>query len=87
MNTKVIAGVIAGVAVVAAVGLLMNSEKGSEIKEEISDYFADLVNSIKEKVQSTSNNVASLKDDAIKAAKSAMKNKTDMAAEAVPTVS
>lgn len=87
MNTKVIAGVIAGVAVVAAVGLLMNSEKGSEIREEVSDYFADLVKSIKDKVQATSNNVASLKDDAIKAAKSAMKNKADMATGAVSTAS
>jgi len=81
-QTKIIAGVLAGAALVAAVGVLMNSEKGAEIKEEISDYFADLINSIKSKVQATADNMVGLKDDAVNVARNGAKRKVDAAADA-----
>ncbi len=82
-QTKIIVGLLAGAAAVAAVGLLLNSDKGTEIKEEVSDYLADLINSVKAKVQSGTDNLAELKDNAFKAAKSAVKNNVNNVNEAI----
>ncbi|OCX53129.1 hypothetical protein BEL04_02100 [Mucilaginibacter sp. PPCGB 2223] len=82
-QTKIIVGLLAGAAVVAAVGILLNSDKGTEIKEEISDYFADLIKSVKSKVQSTADDLSEYKDNAIKNARSIIKNKVDKASDAV----
>jgi len=82
-QTKIIVGVLAGAAVVAAVGLLLQSEKGNEIKEEVSDYIADLIKSVKTKVQSTADDLVDYKDNAVKNARSIIKNKVDSASDAV----
>jgi len=82
-QTKIIVGLLAGAAVIAAVGVLLNTDKGNEIKEEISDYFADLIKSVKTKVQSTADDLSEYKNNAVKNARSIIKNKVDNAAEAV----
>ncbi|MBW4889181.1 YtxH domain-containing protein [Mucilaginibacter sp. HMF5004] len=81
-QTKVIAGVLVGAAVVAAVGVLISSERGSAVRGEVADYFADLIDSIKSKAQATANNVSSLKDDAVNNARNIVKRKVDTAADA-----
>ncbi|WP_448698495.1 YtxH domain-containing protein [Mucilaginibacter sp. AW1-3] len=81
-QTKIIVGLLAGAAVVAAVGILLKSEKGNEIKEDISDYFADLIKSVKSKVQSTADDLSDYRDNAVKNARSIIKNKVDKATEA-----
>ncbi len=81
-QTKLIVGILAGAAAVAAVGLLLNSEKGTEIREEISDYFADLIKSVKSKVQSTADDAISHKDNIVKNARSIIKNKVDNVSDA-----
>lgn len=82
-QTKIIVGILAGIAVIGAVGLLMNSDKGTEVREEISDYFADLVKTIKNKAQTTANNIVEQKDGFIKNARSIIHKKVDVAADAV----
>lgn len=82
-QTKILVGLLAGAAVVAAVGVLLTqTDKGNEIKEEISDYFADLIKSVKTKVQSTADNLNDYKDNAVKNARSIIKNKVDNATDA-----
>lgn len=82
-QTKIIVGVLAGAAAVAVIGLLLRSEKGNEIKEEVSDYLADLIKSVKTKVQATADDLVDYKDNAIKNARSIIKNKVDSASDAV----
>jgi len=82
-QTKIIVGVLASAAVVAAVGLLLKSEKGNEIKEEVSDYIADLIKSVKTKVQSTADDLIDYKENAVKNARSIIKNKVDNVSDAV----
>lgn len=83
-QTKILVGLLAGAAVVAAVGVLLaKTDKGNEIKEEISDYFADLIKSVKTKVQATADDLVDYKDNAIKNARSIIKNKVDNATDAV----
>jgi gas vesicle protein len=80
-QTKLIAGILAGTAAVAAIGLLFYTDKGNDIREEITDYLADLVNTVKTKAQLTADNVAQLKNDAVNTARSAVKKKVDEAAD------
>lgn len=75
-QTKIIVGLLAGAAVITVVGLLLTTDKGTEIKEEITDYLADLVSSVKSKAQATA-------DNAIKTARSVVKHKVNEAAEAI----
>lgn len=82
-QTKLIVGVLAGAAAVAAVGLLFSTDKGNEIKEEITDYLADLVNTVKSKAQATADNLADMREHAVKSARTVIKSKVDEAAQAV----
>ena len=83
-QTKIIVGLLAGAAVIAAVGVLLNNtDKGNEIKDEITDYFADLIKSVKTKVQATADDLSEYKDNAMKNARSIIKNKVDKATDAV----
>jgi gas vesicle protein len=82
-QTKLIVGLLAGAAAVAAVGLLISTDKGNEIKEEVTDYLADIIKSVRSKAMDTASNLNTLKDNAINTARSAVKSKVDQAAEAV----
>ncbi|RKR84225.1 YtxH-like protein [Mucilaginibacter gracilis] len=82
-QTKLVVGLLAGAAAIAAVGLLFSTDKGTEVREEITDYLADLVNSVKSKAQETADNLNSIKNDAVKNARSAIKSKINDAADIV----
>lgn len=82
-KTKLVVGVLAGAAAIAAVGLLFSTDKGTEIREEVTDYLADLVKTVKSKAQQTADNLADLKENAIKSAKSSINGKVNDVAEAV----
>ena len=80
-QTKIIVGLLAGAAVITAVGYLLTSDKGKEVQEEISDYLADVIKSVKNKVQATSDDLTDLKNDTVKNVRSAIKNKVDQVAD------
>ena len=49
-ETKIIAGVLAGAALGAAVALILSSDKTGEMKDKMSDWFCDLLDASKEKL-------------------------------------
>lgn len=81
-QTKLAVGLLAGAAIAATVGILITSGKGAAIKEEVSDYFADLIKSIKSKVQATADDLTDYKNNTVNTARSALKHKVDAAADA-----
>ena len=49
-ETKIIAGVLAGAALGAAVALILSSDRNGEMKDKMSDWFCDLLEASKEKL-------------------------------------
>ena len=49
-ETKIIAGLLAGAALGAAIALILASDKDGEMKDKVSDWFCDLLDSSKEKL-------------------------------------
>lgn len=49
-ETKIIAGVLAGAALGAAVALILASDKNEEMKGKVSDWFCELLDSSKDKL-------------------------------------
>ena len=49
-ETKIIAGVLAGAALGAAVALILSSDKSGDVKDKVSDWFCDLLDSTKDKL-------------------------------------
>ncbi|AOM76481.1 hypothetical protein [Pedobacter steynii] len=49
-ETKIIAGLLAGAALGAAIALILSADKDGDIKEKVSDWFCDLLDSSKEKL-------------------------------------
>jgi gas vesicle protein len=82
-QTKLVVGVLAGAAAIAAVGLLFSTDKGNEIREEVTDYLADLVKTVKNKAAETADNLTELKNNAVKQARSTINGKVNDVAEAV----
>lgn len=70
-NSKVLIGLLAGLAAGAALGLLFAPEKGSETRDKLSQSLKDLGDSIKDKAADEINNLNSLKDKVV----SSVKNK------------
>ncbi|SHG74159.1 YtxH domain-containing protein [Pedobacter caeni] len=70
-NSKVLIGLLAGLAAGAALGLLFAPEKGSETRDKLSQSLKDLGDSIKDKAADEINNLSSLKDKVV----SSVKNK------------
>ncbi|RZM29259.1 MAG: YtxH domain-containing protein [Pedobacter sp.] len=56
-ETKIIAGVLAGAALGAAVALILSTDKNDEIKNNISDWFSDLLDSSKGKLSHVADSV------------------------------
>jgi gas vesicle protein len=82
-QTKLVVGVLAGAAAIAAVGLLFSTDKGSEIRDEVTDYLADLVKTVKSKAQATAEDLADIKASAVKSARSAINGKVNDVADAI----
>jgi len=56
-ETKIIAGVLAGAALGAAVALILSSDKNGEMKEKMADWFCDLLDASKEKLADVTDQV------------------------------
>lgn len=56
-ETKIIAGLLAGAALGAAIALVLSSDKDGDIKDKVSDWFCDLLDSSKEKLSDAAGHV------------------------------
>ena len=56
-ETKIIAGVLAGAALGVAVALILSSDKEGDLKEKVTDWFCDLLDSSKDKLSDVSDKV------------------------------
>lgn len=56
-ETKIVAGLLAGAALGAAVALILSTDKGDELKENITDWLADLIDSSKDKISDLTDSV------------------------------
>ena len=64
-NSKVLVGLLVGLAAGAALGLLFAPEKGSETRDRLSQSLKDLGDSIKDKAADEINNLSNLKDKVV----------------------
>lgn len=81
-NSKVLLGLLAGLAAGAALGLLFAPEKGSETRDKLSQSLKDLGDSIKERAADEIDNLNGLKDkivDVVKSKISSAENAVDNA--------
>jgi gas vesicle protein len=76
-NSKVLIGLLAGLAAGAALGLLFAPEKGTDTRDRLSQSIKDLSDSIKDKAADEINNLANLKDKVV----SSVKNKVNQEPE------
>lgn len=51
-ETKIVAGLLAGAALGAAVALILSTDKGDDLKESVSEWLADLIDASKDKIAS-----------------------------------
>jgi gas vesicle protein len=71
-NSKVLIGLLAGLAAGAALGLLFAPEKGTDTRDRLSQSLKDLSDSIKDKAADEINNLANLKDKVVSSVKGKM---------------
>lgn len=76
-NSKVLVGLLVGLAAGAALGLLFAPEKGSDTRDKLSESLKDLGDSIKDKAAEEINNLASLKDKVVDSLKSKLRDKEE----------
>ena len=69
-NSKVLIGLLTGLAAGAALGLLFAPEKGSETRDRLNQSLKDLGDSIKDRAADEINQLASLKDKVVSSVKS-----------------
>lgn len=53
-NTKILTGLLAGAAIGAGIALVLSSDKNNELKDKMSDWFVDLLDSSKDKIADAS---------------------------------
>ncbi|MFD0940428.1 YtxH domain-containing protein [Pedobacter boryungensis] len=76
-NSKVVVGLLAGLAAGVALGLLFAPDKGSETRDKLSQSLKDFGDSIKDKAADEINNLTSLKDKVIDSIKSKLRDVED----------
>jgi len=69
-NSKVLIGLLTGLAAGAALGLLFAPEKGSETRDRLNQSLKDLGDSIKERAAEEIDNLTSLKEKVVTSVKS-----------------
>lgn len=69
-NSKVIAALLAGIAVGAALGILFAPEKGSETRDKLNDALKNLGDAIKDRAAEEIDNLADFKDKVVNNIKS-----------------
>lgn len=72
-NSKVLVGLLVGLAAGAALGLLFAPEKGSETRDRLSQSLKDLGDSIKDKAADEIDNLNNLKDKVVSSVKSKLR--------------
>jgi gas vesicle protein len=80
-NSKVLIGLLAGLAAGAALGLLLAPEKGTDTRDRLSQSLKDLGDSIKDKAADEINNLANLKDKVVSTVKSKINQEADAYAD------
>ena len=76
-NSKVLIGLLAGLAAGAALGMLFAPEKGSETRDRLSQSLKDLGDTIKERAADEIDALASLKDKVVSSVKSKISQAED----------
>lgn len=69
-NSKVLIGLLTGLAAGAALGLLFAPEKGSETRDRLNQSLKDLGDSIRDRAADEINNLTTLKDKVVDSVKS-----------------
>nr|WP_199076965.1 YtxH domain-containing protein [Pedobacter sp. ASV19] len=80
-NSKVLIGLLAGLAAGAALGLLFAPEKGTDTRDRLSQSLKDLGDSIKDKAADEINNLANLKDKVVSSVKNKFNQEEEYADE------
>lgn len=73
-NSKVLIGLLTGLAAGAALGLLFAPEKGSETRDRLNQSLKELGDSIKDMAADEINNLSSLKDKVVGSVKGKLKD-------------
>jgi gas vesicle protein len=76
-NSKVLIGLLAGLAAGAALGLLFAPEKGSETRDKLNQSLKDFGDSIRDKAADEIDNLSSLKDKVVNSIKSKLRDVED----------
>lgn len=69
-NSKVLIGLLAGLAAGAALGLLFAPDKGTDTRDRLAQSLKDLSDSIRDKAADEINNLSNLKDKVVSSVKS-----------------
>ncbi|MCX2481920.1 YtxH domain-containing protein [Pedobacter sp. MR2016-24] len=82
-NSKVLIGLLTGLAAGAALGLLFAPEKGSETRDRLSQSLKDLGDSIKDRAAEEIENLTAMKDKVVGSVKSKLHETEDEFADDV----
>ncbi len=69
-ETKIIAGLLAGAALGAAVALILSTDKGEDLKGSVAEWLADIIDASKDKIADASASVKETVKDSISKATS-----------------
>ena len=82
-NSKVLIGLLAGLAAGAALGLLFAPDKGTETRDRLSQSLKDLGDTIKDRAADEINNLSNLKEKVVGSVKSKLRQTEEELADDV----
>lgn len=82
-NSKVLVGLLAGLAAGAALGLLFAPDKGTETRDKLSQSLKDLGDTIKDRAADEINNLSNFKEKVVSSVKNKMRQAEDEFADDV----